>query len=890
MLHHSAGVGGLAYWNHRYGNVRQLDHGVLEHLLEEPDLQEDVWRLFEIEGGGEFSLAGHDKFVHFSKHATWSESLVELSRRGVFSRDRLLDASLAALDRGFSQFRVSWFSAFHERLEPTIDERKQRANQYLRLLASPIPPTVTFALKAVDLVDQVAPYDAKEMTAALQPLLLSRTKATAKAGLKLLDRIIARAPEATRAACLVAAEGLVHEAADVQGAVMSFLDKHGSTEDSELCAAVSKRAGSIAASLKARLRNWMKEPAPSVNSKSVAPKSAERAKGSSATRSGRTESGANLAPLRARAAKLPEAFRKLAGVDQTLAALEKGTLDIRACTFDGTEIPRLDPDRVIAPLMTLDDLVDAAAAAIEAPDDYDALERVVDGVSRLCDQRPDNFEQRTGPLLKRCLQMVPQMGSIPFESDLPPHLLIWVLLAWICRDSGTVTKTWNTQYKYFDTEYRIAGKVFPGMYWTSRQKLENPLKGRMVRIAERVVKGSAAVLLSAPTHRGGWINPIELVKRFRQLDGTTPDDIDVALAFHRLAPDHRAEALAELGRARGGLIGALRYALGDRRTTPQAEPAWLWVAASRARSPWQRDEKLAPLLGELGPDVVEPARVDFKIGNVKRRFTIKLFIDPEIAPKKSDSRLLALNLWHHAVHDPQLLFEGDSVAAIRAAYSVWPAKPDAVFALAGRKLADNLDWWTANWGTRTYLEPLLDPDVPLRDMAILALLLGLAAKEPGERGLATDACIAAISDGRLDGSQMGQMMSRLWPSGLINLARWADSLGQVSRSSPLHAEVVRSAIDLSLSAQSKVPPKSLHAFLGLLLELTHETGIGVSPATREVLARMTGASKTTLTARQILAQTDLRPAVSFAEMQAAVVESRLARAERWCEWMQCGVK
>ena len=87
-----------------------------------------------------------------------------------------------------------------------------------------------------------------------------------------------------------------------------------------------------------------------------------------------------------------------------------------------------------------------------------------------------------------------------------------------------------------------------------------------------------------------------------------------------------------------------------------------------------------------------------------------------------------------------------------------------------------------------------------------------------------------------------------------------------------------------------LPPKSLHAFLGLLLELTHETGIGVSPATRDVLARMTGASKTTLTARQILAQTDLRPAVSFAEMQAAVVESRLARAERWCEWMQCGVK
>ncbi len=66
------------------------------------------------------------------------------------------------------------------------------------------------------------------------------------------------------------------------------------------------------------------------------------------------------------------------------------------------------------------------------------------------------------------------------------------------------------------------------------------------------------------------------------------------------------------------------------------------------------------------------------------------------------------------------------------------------------ELADNLDWGEARWATRRFLEPLFDPDTPLCSLGALLIAIALAAKEPGEHGLAVDATIETIQDGRLD--------------------------------------------------------------------------------------------------------------------------------------------
>jgi hypothetical protein len=66
----------------------------------------------------------------------------------------------------------------------------------------------------------------------------------------------------------------------------------------------------------------------------------------------------------------------------------------------------------VTPLSALDELVDAAAAALESREDNDAFERVLDGVSRLCHLRPADFESRTGPLRKRCQQLLSRLEQV----------------------------------------------------------------------------------------------------------------------------------------------------------------------------------------------------------------------------------------------------------------------------------------------------------------------------------------------------------------------------------------------------------------------------------------------------------------------------------------------
>jgi hypothetical protein len=85
-------------------------------------LDAEVWRLFEVEGGGEDSLANYEKFFG----DTWGHAFRSLAEADPETRERLL-GSLAALSRDFSTYRAGWFSRFHESLSADGRERAARA-------------------------------------------------------------------------------------------------------------------------------------------------------------------------------------------------------------------------------------------------------------------------------------------------------------------------------------------------------------------------------------------------------------------------------------------------------------------------------------------------------------------------------------------------------------------------------------------------------------------------------------------------------------------------------------------------------------------------------------------------------------------------------------------
>ena len=323
------------------------DLTLADRIRSTPDIRDvDVWRLFEVEGGGDLSLAAFDKYIGGSKIGGWTDALAELAADGTLSRDRLLDASLEALQRDFAQFRAGWFSRFHEHLQPTLDERVQRLDHYLQLLGSSIPPTVSFALKAIALIDKANELPPERLLAHAQPVLQARAKGTVAAGLRLLGKAAQRAPElAGRVAC-VAAAALIHETADVQKKTLDLIEGLDGGELGDVVAAMQNYADGIAPSVQGQ-------------------------------------------------------FMALAGPLDSSVAPEQSQA---AAAINVSAAVTLIAD--VIPIGSFDEFNREFLRVIENPSCALDVERVLDGLARHGADKPNNFGKLVGPLGKRAKAIV----------------------------------------------------------------------------------------------------------------------------------------------------------------------------------------------------------------------------------------------------------------------------------------------------------------------------------------------------------------------------------------------------------------------------------------------------------------------------------------------------
>jgi hypothetical protein len=131
------------------------------------------------------------------------------------------------LDRDFGQYRAGWYSRFHVLLAPDTDEMAARRARYLGLLASSVPPTVSFALKHVQSLDKARALDPEELLASLDPALQARAKATATGALRLLLSAAKQRPDLRQEAAAKAVLALISEDAAVQGKALDTIDALG---------------------------------------------------------------------------------------------------------------------------------------------------------------------------------------------------------------------------------------------------------------------------------------------------------------------------------------------------------------------------------------------------------------------------------------------------------------------------------------------------------------------------------------------------------------------------------------------------------------------------------------------------------------------------------------
>jgi len=831
--------------------------GLKDVLLGDPGLLEhEIWRIFETEPGpGSIQLISVVT-AGARPELTWEVALTQLAAEGMISRARLLDACLDGLSHDLHDTRARWFAVLHDRLEPTPEELAERGDRYLDFLGSRNPSTVAFALKVVKDLLKAGRLDSAALVDRLAPALHARTKGTVRQALTLLD-LAARGggPTLRTNAAAVAAHGLVHEAADVQAAILDFIERYGDRHHQPLRESLAACLGGIAVSLRSRLETWLEFPE----------EPEERP----------VED--DLADLARRASALDPRLAAIAGVPWALAAVRGERSDLPALSFDGTEIPRLDPERRLVPIEDLDSLIERCSRLIENPEPAEEVDRCVDAISRLCDRRPADFAKRTAPLAARIRQRLGMREGVPAYRLGLFGLIVWSWLTEAVPDPPPIDDV---------------------------RTLHSFLSNWVMGLVRRLARSQPAPLLAAPTHEGVWIDPHVFVERFRRRCALPHADEpqDLILAILRLAPDHRAEALADAREFPGEQGAAIRYALGSHGESIGPTAA-LWVAAARARWPWTADPAVEDRHPALGPDAGRAATYHIDgneviplVANV-----VQLRIGREPAAPEKDRGIPDL---------PTVAFHSERWLGSRrwpSPASLWPAALESVCAFAARLSVESSEA-SSDWQeNRGFLLPLLDPDVPLRPMARLLLAVALNAKLAEIAGLASDALIAAVDDGRLDADTLGESLRIVWQLRiemwiyrpvndplsntphtvpLVKPSRWTKALGDVARASPLHASVIARAVEKFLvdAASESRTAASLLPFLELVRETSVETGRAVSPEARAFFGGLGTAGKTGRVVKHLLALRDMPagPAMRQARMQA--LARHIERAERWMKW------
>ncbi len=710
-----------------------------------------LWRLFEVEGTSDCSLAGHDKYA--GPHGCWADGLVKLSADGALPRERLLDASLEALARDFMQFRAGWFSRFHEQLKPTTEERADRQDAYLHLLGSTIPPTVAFAVKALAKLDKAGQLSAEALLGAIEPTLHSRTKATVNQALRLLLRASKRSPECVNEIAVTAARALSHESADVQKKVLDLLDQLGVYDDS-VREEVAAAAESVAASLRNRLTPWV-----------------------------------------------------------------DGAVSTEAVE-DAAPGGGLSAERVL-PIASGEELLKVLAAVLESPTEVVEVERVLDGMVRLSSEGLD-----TAALVKRAEKLLVRDHD---ERDEDP----------IARNLCQLTRCWGGGAKWK-----------PLRYSTETYRGKSTARLFILRLTEIAAKlGRAAGMLSLLTDTRGWIDPELLVQR--ALEHGSLGDADQVLALLRLGTEGRPRALERAGEVGGEFGRALRFALGAKGIRVGTTP-WLWAAAARSRDPRHVCASVQKRFPELGPGGAGPGSCTPRTKQRGRHHSLSL--EREAVVPKDLSDLIPTVRFHQGAKGrfADVNAAGHCPSLVKWSALVAPGCTEDYFAVGIERI--DVDWVEVQWEVRQFFEPMLYTDVVLGPNAYRLLVLGLAAKEAGQWGMAVECCLAAIGDGRFDVEGFGAAFAEWLTSGLITAGRWQRSLAEVARVSKDSASLVRRGLERGLRGDAAKAPKDLAKILDLLHELCVEAEARMDDAeARAFLENLTKSGKTAALRKELLA-------------------------------------
>jgi len=797
---------------------------ITAQLLADPGLLADVEGLFRVESIAFNTNAWLQKGAA-PDYESWTEALLKLSADGRLDRAELLQSALDGLKLDLKQNQLSGFHGFYKRMSPSEAELLRHQSGYIDLLCHPVGHVVKFAVEMLGEVEKNGALDLGLVLRELPIVFSSDGKGNALAALKLLKRIIARQKQHSLDALNAVGEALRHAHPDVQSLALDILDANSALISPEDLAALRDMESFVAASNRARFATLF-----------------------SALGEGQSVE-----------VDVPDKLRPL-------APEVASSLEYRPIASDRIEAPILRAEDVIVPIETVDALIEAVLHAVEAVESPDEIERIVDAISRLANVRPADFDARVAPLLHR-LKTGRGSSSIVIGTVGVGGALLDLLYTWL---TGKLYRTPSEESQYYTLEDGFV-----------------PVRAHLRAVTDRIHRGEMQQLLSAPTHKGGWIDPLVWVDRLAQSRDATPaDGMDFRLSMLRLAPDHRAGAVERASTLAAPLRQIVDFALGGNSRPGRADRARYaaWITAARCRDPhkdWSAE--LAPLdLDDQLPDGIRPAHYIWRSSHRPHQYDKTRWKIPEfkisvvcegedVAAEKPGGILGRITSafgvrtatdWAHlptaALNrrmDTKRYWSGEMNSPWVSQWLsfIWPQNPAASCLRGVTRLMLRTDENGSSWSpSHGYFQPLFQRGRPWREPGHLLLCLGLVGKDADARGLAIDALIEGIEVRLFDPELFASTIARLAKGEWIKFNRLGDALMPVIQVSPLHAVVISDALQHWLP-KLDLQQKNAFQLLEVLVEAVALTGKPLGDGPRAVLAGVTGGGKAAKIAKQLVA-------------------------------------
>jgi hypothetical protein len=793
-------------------SIDRSNKNPLAGLKRDPELLDEViWRIFEVP-----YVMDLEMMIGYLSN-DWADALVELSKQGLLDRQQLFERCFSAPNMGFNREQVKVFLYLHDALKPSLDERVGMLESYAALLESNIPTVVKWAFETLQTLDKDQAQDEQRLAEILRAALRSPTKSMIKAALKWLALLIKRTETCTESACLAATEGLLHEKPDVQTEAWKFIEKQASSTQA-VVDELARLAPTTSASVRKQITKWLKE-----NS------AAEPTSGTSMDAEESAATSESLNEAVALAKKCNKNLAALLGIPELLKAIKNQKLTIPPCSFDGTELARLWNREELKPIQSLEELVEVAALVLEDGSLVEDAERVLEALTCFPVAGDAAALKIADPIIKRAKKR--SIRCAAFCGAGADHDIVPVIEAW----SGNRDRLEDLLELNQDDRGAERGQGLTGF-----------LGERSRAVMNRFIDKQPLSLLATPTHAGSWIDPLVLGKRLKKIKHEKDLlDFDQVLALLRMAPDNRTKALKAAQEIPGEFAAAFRYACGE-ETKKIGKTYYLWVAAARARSPFEDDSLVEKKFPDLGVDAGLVGHYFVRDSGKKKKHawdvTTLTYTDDSPKPKfdhkgwqtrSNADPLLPTTAIHedpehsaaHIDHEPCKPHTFDLAA------SVWPLARDTYFLP------------TAN------VKPLFDVNTPLRELSTWGVIRALSDHWPFHRAMGVDLSIAAIEDGRWDPSKAGRMIA----VEIYFANRFTKTLTEIAAVSHLHAFQIAHSLIAMLAHRPLNRPSSFAGLLELLYELLEEVQIKLEDATaREYLESIKGSSKAAKCAKRIL--------------------------------------